>query len=144
MSLLRHSLQLQTSNHHYLEFSNKTVKKSGNMVCISALSVFIIKDVFLTDQQLTIEDNQMPKKKSYKIPLIIAAILLVIIAAALYLLIAPIANIPSWFIPRLSMLRRSIRTSRTTSSQMPATCISSKVLASLLKLHSSRCFWVSY
>ena len=69
------------------------------MVCISALSVFIIKDVFLTDQQLTIEDNQMPKKKSYKIPLIIAAILLVIIAAALYLLIAPIANIPSWFIP---------------------------------------------
>ena len=41
----------------------------------------------------------MPKKKSYKIPLIIAAILLVIIAAALYLLIAPIANIPSWFIP---------------------------------------------
>ena len=41
----------------------------------------------------------MPKKKSYKIPLIIAAILLVIIAAALYLLIAPIAIIPSWFIP---------------------------------------------
>jgi len=41
----------------------------------------------------------MSKKKTNKIPLIIAGVLLVIAAAALYFLIAPVENCPSWFIP---------------------------------------------